>query len=90
MANAKAVSENPDLAARSLCLLLQTNSVRKSCIWVIRRPEFDYTVLGLITANAVMMAMNDPLTDDPPWLKVVELVRNFSQSSPVAISFYPC
>jgi hypothetical protein len=57
---------------------------------VIRRPEFDYTVLGLITANAVMMAMNDPLTDDPPWLKVVELVRNFSQSSPVAISFYPC
>jgi hypothetical protein len=50
---------------------------------VIRRPEFDITVLGLITANAVMMAMNDPLADDPPWLKVVELV-NFCQRSPFA------
>ena len=76
-----------DLAPRTLCCLAQQNELRKGCIWLIRRPEFDAAVLLLITANAVIMAMDvhDPMKDDPLWLARAELAFTCSFTIEMAL-----
>jgi hypothetical protein len=56
----------PGVEPRSLFCLEQSNGFRQLLITMIQRKEFDAFILLVIVANAVLMAVEDPLRLDGP------------------------
>ena len=67
---------NPHLANTSFNMLTMESPIRKACFKYTTHPLFDKTVLFLIIANSVCLAMADPLQPPNETLDFLEKIFN--------------